>query len=244
MKLQRIGWLLLTSLLLIAANAAFARAEPALNPPEDAAASSGAAATQHPPPDRRPLRQVVSELPLIERIRERLVLGVNPPIGWLLRLAKVQSDSSDAALAVGLTRHQAIRANISQHEGFEVLPFLLAAVNLRGTPPLGSFGDVRIGWVYYPRRLWDGFMLEGGVLRRQRDVRESSGPGKGTRIQSVTYGGRATVGWSWPITTQLFVSTAAGVSVGWESGTRGETAIAHVQVAPEVYVSFEIRIRR
>jgi len=244
MKLQRIGWLLLTSLLLIAANAAFARAEPAIVPPEDAAASSGAAAPHHTPPCRRSLKRVVSELPLLDRIRDRLVLGVNPPIGWLLRLAKVQSDSSDAALAVGLTRHQAIRANISQHEGFEVLPFLLAAVNLHGAPPLGSFGDARIGWVYYPRRLWDGFMLEGGALRRARDVRESSGPSEGARIQSVMYAGRVAIGWSWPITSQLFVSTAAGVSVGWESGTRAETAFARVQVTPEVYASFEIRLRR
>ena len=77
--------------------------------------------------------------------------------------------------------------------------------------------------MYFPRRLWDGFSVEAGSLRRDRDTRIMTSSGAGindtTDTQTTTYSGRAMVGWSWLVANHAFVSVAAGISAGYETGT-------------------------
>ena len=69
--------------------------------------------------------------------------------------------------------------------------------------------------------------------------------------RSVTYGGRAMAGWSWPITRHAFISVAAGASVGREiskdritdtMGTRPK--FDRMRVDPEVSLRFGITFGR
>ena len=87
-------------------------------------------------------------------------------------------------------------------------------------------------------------MFEAGVLRRERDVEEFTLLGPEDKTQSVTHAGRVTVGWSWPITRHVFVSAAAGVSVGRETGKTEMTAIDRVRIDPELHLRFGIRFGR
>lgn len=244
MKIQNVSLLFFASLLSTAAIAAPARAEPSAATPDPPAVSIGSAATQDTPLGQRSSGSAGRTRQAAGRGVPRFALALNPPVGWFRGLWWPLRSSFGASLSVGLTRHHAIRTNVARYDGFELLPLLLAAADLQGPPAIGSVVDASIGWVYYPRRLFDGFMLEAGVLRRERDVEEFHLFEPGARIQSVTHAGRATVGWSWPIGSHLFVSTAAGVSVGRETGTRNMTAIDRVQVHPELYVRFGLRFGR
>jgi hypothetical protein len=66
--------------------------------------------------------------------------------------------------------------------------------------------------------VWDGFLLEVGALRRERDVYVWPESESQTFTRSTEYAGRALVGWSWLIHQRAFIAIAAGLSVGYESG--------------------------
>lgn len=253
MKIHSVRSFAIVSSLLVAAATVPARAEPAGTPAGATAASTDAA------PEEGGLlaRQSSDRSPGAGQAHasrgHRFSLGVSSPTGWLRGLL-VGHSSVGASLSVGLDRHHAIRANVSRYDAFEVLPILFAVARLQDSLATGRILDASLGWVYYPRRLWDGLMFEAGVLRRDRDVQEIRALFDDTSvaIESVTYAGRASLGWSWRVTRHAFIAAAVGVSVGRERGERTTTErdmdfpddrvttsrVARLQADPELYLRF------
>ncbi|HWO26540.1 MAG TPA: hypothetical protein VNO30_47755 [Kofleriaceae bacterium] len=195
MKLQnvcssrRAGLLLLAA---VAVTAPAARAEPAAEALAETAAAS----------DRVPVTQV----PAVAD--PRLAFGFNLPMSWM-------RDTVAGSLYVGLHRHHAVRANFARITVEELLP--LVATSFLSSPREGRILDAGIGWIYFPRRLWDGFMFESGALLRDRDV-TTVGDYDISTVRSLTYAGYATVGWSWRLHRNVFIAAAVGLSVGRETG--------------------------
>ncbi len=244
MKIQRVSSFVLGSLLFTVAGAVPVHAESTAGSPEASTISVHSTAAQGAPlGGGRGSEASGSAAQEAESIVPRFALGVNSPTGWL-------RGSFGASLSMGLDRHHAVRASVAR---YDPEPLLLVLITQGESAPIGgAILDLGLGWVYYPRRLWDGFMLEAGALRRARAVRVLGFYGD-TATRSVTYGGRATVGWSWPITRYGFVSAAVGISVGRETGEETFTpevnmstitALDRVQVAPEVHVRFGFRFGR
>lgn len=148
-----------------------------------------------------------------------VALGVNSPLSWS------NSASLGASLYAGFGEHHAIRANLARYDYRSGFLGEVAALIADSDGDEGSYGgritDVGIGWVYYPRRPWSGWMFELGVLRRARDHRledEFRTP-EVVATRTTTYAGRALVGWSWLMYDHVFLAVAVGLSLGHESGT-------------------------
>jgi hypothetical protein len=149
----------------------------------------------------------------------KLAIAVNAPFRWPHNLA--------ASMYLGLTRHQAVRANFAKYEydpGVgEIIGIAADGAQSEGTYR-GAITDVGVGWMYFPRRLWSGFSFEAGVLRRARD--HSIDDMFVLETKTTTYAGRALIGWSWLIEGRAFISIAGGISIGRESGTETTTSMS------------------
>lgn len=190
--------------------------------------------------DAPPAPAPVAEVPALRSI----AIATNLPFLW------PSGDTFGASLSVNLSTRHALRANVATYKNHG--PVFADAVGgfLGGESPSysGRITDVGVSWVFYPRRLWDGFLLEAGGLRRARNVGVSDDEASFglTHKRSTVYAGRVVVGWSWLIAGHFFVAAAAGVSAGWESGTQvardeflpGEmtTHVARDDVHGEAYV--------
>lgn len=142
-----------------------------------------------------------------------VALGVNTPVGWL-------TGSFAASLYVGLGRHHAVRGNFARYQDLGITAeAVIQTVQFRGSPShSGDFTDFGISWVWYPRRLWQGFMVEAGALRRDRDTKIRQEADDTIETRSTAYAGRAMIGWSWLVRRHLFIALGAGASMGYESG--------------------------
>lgn len=148
----------------------------------------------------------------------RMSLGVNLPLRWS------DGDSVAGSVYVGLSEHHAIRGNVATYKahGSAATDVIAALANSDGEEVShhGRVTDVGVSWVYYPRRVWDGLLLEAGVLRRARNVgtydseRTFAYDDKDTSV----WAGRGLIGWSWLFGDHFFVAAAAGLSIGYESG--------------------------
>ncbi len=138
-----------------------------------------------------------------------IALAVSSPVGWL-------RGTLGASVYVAPSAHSAIRANFSRYDAESLLLSVLAS--FENAPHHGTITDLGIGWSWYPRRPWDGFLLELGVNRREREtwIRPESEDRVDTT--STTYAGRALIGWSWMITRHTFLAIAVGASAGREKG--------------------------
>lgn len=146
-----------------------------------------------------------------------VTVGVNLPFGW------PSARSFGASVGVGITEHQAIRANVASYESTEAIAIAVALVAGGDGDEASRSGrttDVGLAWTYFPRAVFDGFSVElGGLMRRpdlQVDDQFANPPSLGTH--TTTLAGRALIGWSWT-GRHMFVSASAGLSVGRESGT-------------------------
>ena len=141
----------------------------------------------------------------------RFALGLNSPVGWIL-------NSFGASGYVRIGRHFALRANIAASTDGGVVGELIPEAG-----HLGTITDYGIGGVWYPRRTWDGALVEVGALLRARNTSTLDVDPEVT-TRSTTYAGRALVGWSWLIRSSVFVAFAVGGSWGRESGK--DTSVA------------------
>ena len=147
----------------------------------------------------------------------RVALGGNSPLLWQ------NDDSLAASLYVGVSRRHAIRVNVASYKDVGNLVWDVAGTLAGGDGVEHSerTTDLGIGWVIYPLRVCDGFMVELGGLRRTRHARmsdpESSPESVGT--DTIDYAGRALIGWSWVLGRYGFIAVAGGVSYGRETGT-------------------------
>jgi len=149
----------------------------------------------------------------------RVAVAVNSPISWAAGGAFAISGY------VGLTEHQAIRANLAAYQANYTPAAAGATFALTGgdneCPPTGTTFDVGAGWVYFPRKLYSGLSLELGALRRSTPNTdlwcEELTPFE-TTTHTVTYAARAMIGWSWMLGDHAFIALAVGVSSGRERG--------------------------
>jgi hypothetical protein len=176
-----------------------------------------------------------------------VALGTNLPFLWK------DADTLAASLYVGMSQHHAIRANIASYKSHgPVVTDVIGAILFDSDGSESSHGgrttDVGISWVYYPRSLWDGLLLEAGALRRARDVSVHDSNRTPEHVTTITtvYAARAMIGWSWLLGRHVFVATGVGVSVGHESGAEileteypqmtTHDSVSRVDVAGEAYL--------
>jgi hypothetical protein len=150
-----------------------------------------------------------------------IAIATNLPFFW------PQGYSIAGSASVNLSARHAIRANVASWQYDNIAAGLAAASNGGDfVPGDGRTTDVALGWVFYPRRLWDGFLIEVGALHRSSHVTwkddEDLAGSRATERRTTMYAGRVMIGWSWRINPHLFIATAVGLSDGWESGTREE----------------------
>lgn len=176
-----------------------------------------------------------------------VALGTNLPFLWK------DGDTLAASLYVGVSERGAIRANVASYKSHEpvatdAIGAILFDSDGSEASHSGRTTDVGIGWVYYPRSLWDGFLFEAGALRRARDVSVHDSNRTPERVTTTTtvYAARALIGWSWLLGRHVFVATGFGLSVGHESGaeifetdynhmtTRG--SVSRIDVTGEAYL--------
>jgi hypothetical protein len=165
----------------------------------------------------------------------RVGIAVNPPFRWI-----GDSKAFGASLYVALGRHHVVRGNVARYAYGDMLA--------TETSYDGDTTDVGASYMYFPRRAFDGFVVEAGFVYRHED-----GVGHGpfwddTTENTTLYGGRAMVGWSFLLEDRVFLSVQAGASVGKKTGTEelcstgcmdyGDdpdvTRISETQVSPEV----------
>jgi len=140
-------------------------------------------------------------------------IAVNNPMMWR------ENESVGVSLYYRFARKQVIRINFARYSlagtpvehamGFVREGFL--------DPPdhTGRMTDLGVGWMYFPRRAFDGPSIELGAVWRDDDRYRS------TRRISHDEVARALVGWSWLMHEHLFVAVAAGGAVGTAEGTVG-----------------------
>lgn len=178
------------------------------------------------------------------RALPRIALGVSVPWGWF-------ADRFGISGYVGINAHSALRANLAWYgESKSFVDYGSLFVGAESPSRSGRIADYGLAWVWYPRRLWDGFTLEAGLLRRDRDVSERSEEDTVVHTSSTTYAGRAMLGWSWRIAGYAYLAVAVGLSAGRESGTEeivpgflsddmaATRPIARLQVDGEGYFRF------
>jgi len=141
----------------------------------------------------------------------RFALAVNDPLAWRL-------SSFGASAYVRVADHWVVRGNVAAYGNYGSLGDLAEGVVGDGLRHGGRVIDTGIAAVLYPRRVWDGVLLEVGALRRDRDTSFWPGFEEPTFTRSTEYAGRALIGWSWLIHQRAFISIAAGLSFGRESG--------------------------
>lgn len=124
---------------------------------------------------------------------------------------------------VGASKHHGFRFNVARYGDHKVNPgakFLISVLDGGddGDGRDGAYLDVGAGWMFFPRRLWDGFSLELGLVRRELHTRRQGETEQYVTRDSVKYAGRALVGWTWALrdnaVESYFVSVALGASYG------------------------------
>ena len=145
-----------------------------------------------------------------------VAIGVNLPLRW------ADAESIGGSFYIGVSKHLAIRANVASWKYND--DAAAAVIAVLGEETEGSFGgritDVGAGVVWYSKKLWEGFTLEGGLLHRSKDVHTNdqySTP-EYVATNTTTYAVRGLAGWSWLLGDHVFFAVAFGASAGREIG--------------------------
>lgn len=133
-----------------------------------------------------------------------VALGVSSPLSW------AHGIGFGASLAFRVSKNHAVRFN-----GAIYKPIEIGEASTHGT-----VNDLGAGWVWYPRRLWDGPTLELGALLRLRENGYYDANADPAMLDTTTtiFAGRALVGWSWLFAKRAFFAIAVGASAGYETG--------------------------
>jgi hypothetical protein len=169
---------------------------------------------------------------------ERLAIAVNEPAGWTQLTFGISAYTA-------LTPHQALRANFTTHQpenAFDLIP-----VDLSGGDDgshAGYIRDFSVGWMWFPRRVYDGPSIEFDALVRLRH-QVDMGDGDTITTDATTIGGRTTIGWSWRLYKRFFISAAFGASAGHRRGNvttdmTNEAALPDTETALEGFVRFGV----
>ena len=169
----------------------------------------------------------------------RFAIAVNQPFLWN------EGDIGISAYAA-VAPHVAIRANVARYSYAEqgaalsVAAVILAGDDGDGPSKSGGFFDMGVGAVWYPRALWSGFMLEGGVMRRREHTHAEDDFADPEIVDRhvTTYAGRVLGGWSWLIMDRAFIGLAVGWSYGRANGTESTGQIAIIE--PQMMVTHSV----
>ena len=147
-----------------------------------------------------------------------VAIGVNVPLGWM------DGSSIAGSLYVGLTKRLALRGNVASYDYSGGMLNGVGAAIVQADDEASTHGritDIGVGVVHYGNRLWDGFTVEAGLLRRGQDISSQDELATPAYVatDTTTYSVRGLVGYSWLIKDHFFVSFALGMSGGHESGT-------------------------
>lgn len=150
------------------------------------------------------------------RVDKPVALAVNAPLMW--------ASAISGSAYVRFAPNNALRLNVAAYDHHPSLGYeLLLATRGASTESSYSGGtvDVGVGWQYFPRRVWDGFVVELGVLRRGENhvIDEASWNSRIRHREATGYAARAMVGWSWLLGEHVFVAASIGLSLGRYSGT-------------------------
>lgn len=145
-------------------------------------------------------------------------LALNTPLAWNWSVA--------ASAWVGWDDHHAIRANFARYRGplWRIIPAMFESDGdyEEGMSELdfGHTTDLSLGWVYYPRRVLDGAMVEVGLLCRLNRLRDQINDHDVADEERHTneYSGRILVGWTWRLSDWWFLATGVGAALGYERG--------------------------
>ena len=101
-------------------------------------------------------------------VSQHLLLAINTPISWT-------AESIGISAYVGLTDHQALRANVATHPHEDAQLGYVVGILFGGDGPdgeklTGRTTDLGIAWEYFPRRTFDGLFVELGGLARFRNT--------------------------------------------------------------------------
>lgn len=173
----------------------------------------------------------LAEAPAIEKTAQQedapMAFAVNSPLSW------IGGTSVAGSLYARVAAHQAVRINVASYE--YGTPGVVVA-GLLGEEDEGQYDgrllDVGVGWMYFPRRVWDGPTLEAGLLRRSgvTHVQDENAMYEVVDRDTELYAARALVGWSWHVADSAMISFAVGASSGYEVGT--ETDQERMNTAP------------
>lgn len=156
-------------------------------------------------------------------------VGLNLPFGWY-------AGNLAASTSFGFRRHHAVRVNFATYRPIDT--------------ETGPVYDLGAAWVYYPRALWSGPMLELGALLRSRDLAgHESDDFDDLYVETDTrsYAARALAGWTWRVDRRVFFATAFGFSAGYERGAESkllsyEDMPTHARVS-RLSTEFEFYVR-
>jgi hypothetical protein len=150
---------------------------------------------------------------------DSIALAVNPPIRWA-----TEEKAFAASVYVGVLARHAIRANVARYPfqpnlGGELVAIAAGAESEASYD--GTVSDVGVGWMYFPRRRWDGPLIEVGLLYRKTEgsVEDWFADDELVETRTSTYAARGLLGWSWLLADHFFTSFSFGLACGTERGT-------------------------
>ncbi len=173
-----------------------------------------------------------------------VAVAVNAPIMWL----GAKSIGVSGYLAVH--RHHSLRINYASYDNLD-------PINTLGGGDGGALRhstDIGVSWQVFPGRVWDGFLLELGGLRRTQDMHDYSyndDPRVFVGETTSGYAARGMVGWSVLGWNKVFIAAAVGASYGHYTGTETVTVgeqdamtvtnkVDRSEIAAEAYLRFGI----
>jgi hypothetical protein len=155
-----------------------------------------------------------------------IAAAVNSPFRW------DHGEAVAGSVQVGFGGHHAIRATLSSFPYADNIGWAIVSLPLNpdaeSSLKRGRVNDVGAGYQWFPRKLWDGPVLEAGLLRRTIDGTEDYRFTSPEHIEThaVGYAGRGLVGWSVAVSNHLYFATAAGLAIGRYTGT--ETTLPYL----------------
>ncbi|HWO25291.1 MAG TPA: hypothetical protein VNO30_41410 [Kofleriaceae bacterium] len=142
-------------------------------------------------------------------------LASGSPLEWLMGTVRVSA-------YVGFGQHWAVRADFAtqdtQETGQVITGPLLGAVlgesgDFARFPRVNDYG---LGIAWYPRRLWDGFLLDVSAFYRGAEPQEPGDFRFRNRHNATIGAGSAVIGWSWRLHENMFIAFAMGLSASLE----------------------------
>jgi hypothetical protein len=151
-------------------------------------------------------------------------LAINQPFGWPSGFAIAGSGYAR------LAPHHALRLNVASYDfhgnvGGDLIDIFVFGGEGSEAGHTGRILDVSAGWMYFPRRVWDGPTFELGLMHRSLDTEVVDDFADYYRVERSgrTIAARALLGWSWLIRDRAFIAVALGAAKGYSSGTEVDT---------------------